>query len=445
MIPRIANARRAIVSKRGGWFVGVALVVCGLAACDDLLTVSDPQRYTSDDLDEALPAVANGVEGAVHEVIDTWVVYQSLMADVYEHTGTWQGYDEIDHGRFVYGAVDMDGTMNSLLRARWFAESAEERITNVLGDADAARSKLTAQVRLGGAMADLYIGAAWCEAPAVPDGPAVPDTEILKQAVAKFTAAREVANAAGETGFATAALAGRAQAQLLLGNYDAAAADAKQVPDGFSYGAKFNNQSNNWVVTVTTATFNEAAGLRRKWWGLVDENAGGPTFMRDPYTNEPDPRKPVHWDGDRATDNVTPHYSQWKYTVETDDIPMVHSDGMRLIEAEALMRKNDYAGAMAILNKLRANVGLSPIPTPTTATAMRDVLLSERDAETYMEGWRAVDLWRFGITKEIFTAMNDPERPASGRPVKFSMSDTEALHNNNIADDLGQRCLPRTN
>lgn len=434
------------MNTRFTWGVGVALAaVVGLAACDDLLTVSDPQRYTSEDLDDALPAVANGVEGTVHEVMDTWVVYQSLMADVYEHTGTWQGYDEIDHGRFIYGAVDMDLVMNSLLRARWFAESAEERFQRVLGDAEAARSSLTAQARLGGALADLYIGMAWCEAPAVPDGPAVADTEILKQAVAKFTATLETANAAGNKNLATAAIGGRAKANLVLGNYDAAAADAKQVPDGFSYGAKFNNQSSNWVVTVTTATFNKAAGMRRKWWSLVDNDAKGPTFMRDPWTREHDPRKPVHWAGLTATDNITPHYSQWKYTVETDDIPMVHADEMRLIEAEALMRKNNYAGAMAIINKLRANVGLSALPVPTDATTMRDILLSERDAETFMEGMRAVDLWRFGITKEIFAAMNDPERPASGRPIKFSMSDTEALYNNNIADDLGQRCLPRTN
>jgi hypothetical protein len=41
--------------------------------------------------------------------------------------------------------------------------------------------------------------------------------------------------------------------------------------------------------------------------------------------------------------------------------------------------------------------------------------------------------------------MNDAERPATGRPTKFSMTDTEALNNPNIADDLQQRCLPKTN
>jgi len=433
------------MTNRLKWGIGVAMAaVVGLGACGDLLTVSDPQRYTSTDLDAALPAVANGVEGAVHEVIDTWVIYQSLMSDTYQHTGTWIQYDEVDHGRFIYGQVSTDGIMNSLLRARWFAGSAEERFVNVLGEADAAKSALTAQARLGGAMADLVIGMTYCEAPAVADGPAVSDMEILAQAIKKFTATITTAQAAGSSDIAMAATAGRARAKLVMGDYAGAAADAKMVPDGFSYDAKFNNQSGNSIVTLTTATFNKAAGLRKKWWPLVD-NAGA-TFMRDPYTNAYDTRKPVYFDGSRSTDNETPHYSQWKYTVETADIPMVHSSEMRLIEAEALMRNNDYASAMAIINAGRTKVGLADIAVPTDATAMRDILLSERDAELFMEGMRAVDLYRFGITKEIFGAMNDPsERPSVGRPTKFSMTATEALYNNNIADDLAQRCLPKTN
>lgn len=426
------------------WVV-IALAALAVGACGDILTVSDPQRYTSSDLDAALPAVANGVEGAVHEVIDNFVVYQALLADEYEHTGTWQGYDEVDHGRFQYGTSAMDGTMDGLLRARWFAIEAERRFKDVLGEAEAATSELTAQARLGGAMADLYLGMAYCEAPAVPDGPAVSDTRLLEQAVTKFNATEEVARAAGSDRLATAAIAGRARAKLLLGDHAGAAADARQVPDGFSYDAKFNNQSLNWVVTVTTATFNEAAGLRRKWWDRVDPDAGGPTFMRDPYTGEYDRRIAVHWDGDRATDNVTPHYSQWKYTVETDDIPMVHADEMRLIEAEAAMRDGDYAAATAILNALRAAVDLGPHDVPTDESKMREILLHERFAEMYMEGMRAVDLARFDMTRSVFSDMADGERPASGRPIKFSMSDNEANYNVQIENDLLKRCLPKTN
>lgn len=432
----------SIKGRRG--VLSAAVLALALSACNDILTVSDPQRYTSDDLDQALPAVANGVEGALHEVMDTYVVYQSLLSDVYQHTGTWIGYDEIDHGRFQYGTHDMDNTQAAWLRTRWFAESAEERFKRVMGESEAANDPLMAQVHLAAGLADLYLGMTACESPAVSSGPAVSDMAIYQQAVEKLTRAMQTATAAGRSDYATAAQAGRARANLFLGNLSAAASDAAAIPDGFSYDAKFNNQSSNWVVTVTTKTYNEAAGLMYKWWPLIDESATS-NFMRDPHTNEPDPRIEVWFDGEIATDNLTPHYSQYKYKTEQDDIPMVHSDAMRLIQAEALALGGsaDYAGAMAIINQLRANVGLSPLPVPTDQDTMMDYLLSERFAETFMEGVRMVDLYRFNLVGEIFGAMNDPERPAAGRPTKFSMDSGEALLNPEIVDDLAVRCLPR--
>ena len=61
-----------------------------------------------------------------------------------------------------------------------------------------------------------------------------------------------------------------------------------------------------------------------------------------------------------------------------------------------------------------------------------------------MEGRRRNDLHRFGLMKSVFAAMADSERPASGRPTKFSMTDTEPTYNANINNDLTQRCLPKT-
>ena len=413
-----------------------------LGACDSLLTVQDPQRYTAEDLDTALPAVANGVEGSVHTVMDNFVVYQALLADEYQHTGTWGGYDEVDHGRFQYGTSAMDGTHNAWLRAQWFATDAEERFKRTIGESEAASSELTAQARLGGAFADLYMGMSFCESVGEHSGPAITDMQALQQAVGKFTNAMQTAQAAGRNDYSMAAQAGRAQANLLLGDMQAAAADAAAIPDGFSYEAVFNQTVNNWVVLVTTKTFNEAAGLMHKWWDQIDLSED-PGYMRDPWTNEYDMRIPVFFDGEVATDNETPHYSQWKYNGLTDNIPMVHSDLMRLIQAEVLVNSGDYAGATASLNGLRDAVGLAPLDTPTDQDMMMDYLLSERFAELFMEGQRAVDLYRFGLTRQIFDALNDEEREGAGRPTKFTMTDTEPLYNPNIANDLTQRCAPK--
>ena len=425
--------------KGAGLPITAVIGALALGACD-ILDVSDPQRYTAADLDAALPAVANGVEGAVHEIYDSYVIDLELLADVYQHTGTWSGYDEVDHGRFQYGTSSLDGEHNSLLRARWFATDAQARFERVLEGA-AASSDLMAQVHMSEAMADLAMAIAFCESPAEENGPAVSDQVMFQQAVDKFTRAISTAQSAGTNDYMNASYGGRATAHLYLGNYSQASADASMVPDGFSYDAIFNQQSTNSIVLLTTKNFNEAGGLMYKWWPLIDM-ADEPGYMHDPGTGELDMRLPVYFDGEVATDNETPHYSQWKYDRDISPIPMVHSDGMKLIQAEALMSSGDYAGATGILNDLRAAVGLSPHAVPTDEATMIDILMWERFAEHFMEGRRLADLQRFGKMREVFEALNDPERPGAGRPLKFSMTDTEATYNPSIENDLAQRCLP---
>ena len=420
----------------------VAVAVLALGACDDLLTVSDPQRYTATDLDEALPAVANGVEGAIHEILDSWVNDQALLADVYQHTGTWSGYDDPDHGRTNYHNNATAGEQNAWLRAQWFAADAEERFKRVLGDSEAASSPLTAQVQMSGGFADMLLGMTACESVAEPTGNLATDMQMLAQAERKLTTAMATAQSAGRPEYAMAAQAARAQTRMLQGDWSGAVGDASAIPAGFVYYAVYNVQSTNSIVQLTTKNNNEAAGLMHKWWPLIDKSDDS-GFMRDLYTNMPDKRIPVYFDGEIATDNETPHYSQWKYVQDTDDIPMLHSDGMRLIIAEAMARNGDFAGATGILNELRAAVGLPGHEVPTDPTKMAELILHERFAEHFMEGQRLVDLHRAGIVREIFEALNDPDRLGVGRPSKWPMTSTEPTYNPNINDDLTQRCLPR--
>jgi len=434
------------INRKSGILVSI-LIAVSVGACDDILTVSDPQAYTSEDLDFALPAIANGVEGTVHEVFDNFVIYQALLADVYQHTGTWSSYDETDHGRFQYGTSPLDGTHNSWLRARWFANDAADRITRVMEGA-AATDPMIAQVKMSEALADLMIGMTFCESPLVASGPVATDQANLEQAVVNFGHAISAAKAANNSEYEYASIAGLAEAHLLLGNYATAAAEAAKVPAGFSYDAVYNEEDRNSIVLLGTKGFNEAAGLMYKWWPKIDQTTTQSSYMRDPLTDEYDPRMPVYFDGEIATDNETPHYSQYKYTLENADVPFLHSDGMRLIEAEAKYRTGDYAGMTTILNTLRAAVGMSAFATPTDDATAQSYLLNERFAEHFMEGRRRNDLHRFGLMKSVFEALNggagDSERPASGRPTKFSMTDTEPTYNANINNDLLQRCLPKT-
>jgi len=389
-----------------------ALVTWG---CGDLLTVSDPNRITGDELDSQLPLVANGVEGSFHEEIDVWVVYQALLADVYQSTDTSATLKNIDFGRVSGHEPGSIG--NAWTRTLGNARDAEERFLRVLGEAEAAISPLTAQVRLTVGLAELYLGMTFCEWYALPTDAIVSDRQLLLQAERTLTDAMGVARLAERPDYETAARAARAQAHLLLEHWGGAESDASAIPAGFSYAAVFPLDANR-IVQLSSRHHHRMAGLMYKWWPLI-ETGDEPGFMMDPWTGRPDPRIPVFHAGELGDDMETPYYSQWKYDALDDEIPLVHSDLMRLIVAEAKGRAGDYAGATGILNGLRASVGLPAHATPSNGEAMAELVLWERFAELFMEGQRLVDLHRFGLMRGVFEALEDPARPGEGRPSKW--------------------------
>ncbi len=425
-----------------GKVMGVALLTVALGACD-LLTVNDPGRYTGPDLDGALQAVADGVEGRSQLYVQYFAAYTALLGDEYQHTGTWSGFDALDHGDFPkewYGFFVDYHTSN-----RVFSEQSWDRLERVLGAAEAASSTVGAQVKLARATHTLL--SVWhnCEAVAEPaPSPALSDTEIRKIAAQRFGDAINVAQAAGTPFHLNAARAGKAIALYLSGDYAGAVAEASQVPDGYVYGQIFNQVYRNYLVVVTTKGHNEAAGLMHWLWPRIDKTEDTHSYIRDWATNEHDMRMPAWFDGEIATDNVTPHYSQYKYDNDMALIPMYHSDHMKLIEAEAMVMNGDYAGATAVLNGLRSAVGLAALEVPDSEDMMMEALLNERFAELFMEGFRATDLHRFGLVRDRFDSFNDEERPGAGRPTKFAGSAREVRYNDMIEDDDALRCFPRS-
>ena len=425
--------------KKRGKVLSAALVAVSLGACD-LLTVNDPGRFTSTDLDQALQAVADGVEGQTHSLIDAFVTVQALLGDEYQHTGTWGGYDNLDHGLIQRWWYDYSSFHTS---RRVFATDSQERFERVLGQAEAASSSMNAQVML--AIGSYTLLSVWinCEAVTSPSpSPMVSDTDVRKEAARQFADAVSVGQAAGTPFYANAARAGSAIALYLAGDYAGAVSAASQVPEGFSYDAIHNQVTWNSVVTLTTIGNNEAAGLMYWLWPRIDLTEDAPSYIRDRWTNEYDQRMPAWFTGEIATDNETPHYSQYKYNSRQSPIPMYHSDHMKLIDAEAKVMSGDYAGATAVLNGLRAAVGLAPFEVPTSEDMMMEYLLEERFAELFMEGYRMTDLHRFGLVRERFDSFNDPERPGAGRPTKMSGSLSEARFNPEVSQEEADRCFP---
>lgn len=440
MIFTLSSARTAMLAA------SLAAVVAG---CDDMLTVSDPQRYTSDDLDNSLDAVINGIEGDLYAGHDNLVNATSLNSDEAQHSGTWIGYDDLDHGRFHYGNASGGGglgsgddIMNNLLRVRYFAQSGRERFERVL-ESDAATDPRVARARSIEGWANLLLAQNFCEAPAEQGGVLVSDSEIAELAVTTLTAALQSAEASGAGEVALRARAGRARAHLLLGNYAAALSDARAVPTSFTWEAEFSPNSgrqNNSIVQLSTAGFNRASAVREFYWDRVDLAARA---MRDPYTGELDQRLPVYFDGSTAVDGLTPHYSQWKYRDLGADMEITDGAEMRLIEAEVAWRSDEYLLALELINEVRTAAGLTAHPLTLDAEQIREYLLHERFAEFFWEGQRMSDLHRFGLVADYMAEGRFGESTYDPRPTKFPVSQLEVLNNPAIPDkSVSARCLP---
>lgn len=434
-------------------------VLGGLMGCDNLLKVDDPSRFTDEDLDNALLAVAVGVEGDLHAIFDNYIIGTSLLSDVWQHTGTWAGYDDIDHGRFTWER-NQNAAGDPLLRARFAAQDALARFERLEAEGATIPTVLRARVMVSEGWADLVMAGAACEVPAGQQTAAISDQALYAQASSKLTAALAYT---GGTDFELWARAGIARAELMQGNYGPADAAATAVlagaPVGWEKLALYQvGTLTNGIVNLNTWGFNHAAGMREKWWPLVDDAA---LLMRDPLTGELDSRVPIrHEDGVLGVDGTTEYYSQWKYRDQGADIPMADLDEMTLIRAEAAMETGDPAGALAMLNGLRNAVGLSDAPASMfanpaapTRDEVFDVLLNERFAELFMGGQRLQDLYRFRLTTGFMVGtgpgragfpvgVGDFAGTVSPRPIKFPLGENEAINNPNIEDDASLRCLP---
>ncbi len=421
-----------------------AVFLTGMA-CSGALDVPNPQAFGDDALNNPiiLKTVADGAEGALHQAYDDFITVAELASDDMESTSTWIDWEDISEGRLRHDwptGGSFSGPQDQLLRARFAAQSAKERVERVLGTA-AGTSALRAQVMLMDALADLLIGMGWCEGPLTAIAPRSPDSEFFKQAVTKFTAGLTAAqaisgDAAAKTKWTDVAYAGRARANLLAANYAAAKTDAQAVSAGFVYNAIYQELAQSTPGNQFHQNRNRSGGLRRMYHTRVHEidPAGtGEAYMRDWFDNTKDDKRMAitRRTGQLGVNNRFAYYGITKYNDRTAPIRLLSKTEMTLIEAEAAFRANDYATMTTLLNSLRTRsaIGLPPIsPAPTTAAAAQAALLNERQAELWIEGHRLQDLYRFNLVGQFL---------GSGKATKLPLSRNEILNNAQMTDGGG--------
>lgn len=413
-------------------------------ACSGAFDVPNPQAFGDDALNDPiiLKTVTDGAEGSLHQAYDDMIIVSDLNSDLMESTSTWIDWEDISEGRLRHDwptPGSFSFPQDALLRARFAAQSAKERVEKVLGTA-AQTSPLRAQVMVMDGLADVLIGMGWCEGPLTANSARAPDTEFFKQSVTKLTAALTAAqaitgDAAAKTKWTDVAYAARARANLLAGNYAAAKADAQAVSAGFVYNAVYQELAQSTPGNQFHQNRNRSGGLRRMYHSRVreiDPGGTGEAYMRDWFDPTKDDKRMAitRRAGQLGVNNRFAYYGITKYQDRTAPIRLLSKIEMTLIEAEAAYRVNDYTTMTTLLNSLRtrAAVGLPAIPVPTTATAARDALLNERMAELFVEGHRQQDLFRFGLTTQFL---------GSGKATKLPLSRNEILNNTSMTDGGG--------
>ena len=369
----------------------VATSLLAIAACN-FFDVQNPGPIEDEDLNvpTAMPGLVTGMAFSLSEAIDATAQNLAIMADELYHGGSYS-----EQGLFNRGIVrdeDVNGMWGEMQQARWVAESGIERMKEVLG-ADYDTSPLAARANTYAGLSNRLLGENICQA-VIDGGPAEENSAHFARAEAQFTEAIRIAS--GLTGairdsLLRVAYGGRASVLASQGKWAEAATDAALVPTSFVFVAPFSTNTgdeNNDLVFETNNRL-EYTVFNTQW-------------AQNPKT---DARVP--WDTARTTsgeiaagqDGRTPFFRQLKYVGLGADIPLVKGTEMLLLRAEAALRNNDVAGAMALINEQRAfyRTGSSPLPdlTATTAEEAWPILHAERGAVVWLETRRLWDLRRW--------------------------------------------------
>jgi hypothetical protein len=380
-----------MTTHRSSTFRGRPLGALCLAAllfgCSDVLEVSNEQDILDNNLDtpEAVTPLMNGVIGDYALAYATLIDIVGLFGQELIHTGSFPTWREVETGIGTRPSSTGNQIYQNASRAIWVADTSAVRLRKVLPDAE-KRFEL-ATVLIWGGFAHFQLADNFCEL-TFHGGPPVTPKAGYERARGIFDDALAVATAANRTDLKNAALAGRARARLMLGDYAGARADAQLIPQGFVLRAVYGNNSreNNAVATNTTTLIRREAGVN-------------PRFYKGDARYKTDPRTPFRDKGDTAKgpDPTRQFVEQLKYPARDTPIPVFTWQEARLIEAEAEIRLDNPTRAVTLINQVRAAANLAAYTGPTTVQAVLDQLIYERSAELWLQGNSLNDWRRFNI------------------------------------------------
>jgi starch-binding outer membrane protein, SusD/RagB family len=461
--------------------------LAGLAAIAILTTACDLEVFSPATVDEASLDTHNAIEalwsGALGQVSHLGpgqagagglFTFGALRTDELVHSGHPNGptdnFGPLPHLRAYSDGLPIEphwdaveDLWNQAMMTRYVADFGVQRsreIYNAFADDPVAnvRDKVTRdriRMHAWAGVAYRLLGDHLCHA-VIDGGPMQPREVYYERALAAlndgiaFAEANQVLDV-DEFG-TTAAYAVRAQINMLLGNWEAAEADAGRVVTG--YGGLQTEH------TDTEAAFRQRLYLR--WLDYLEDRhmtVWGTPFLEWGWNTSQSAgfRNDYRVTYSRHRTNANPH-REWgtdqrriwrRQTKELSiygSLRLAKGTEMRLIESEAMLRRGDWQGAINKINELRewwnAPTGgrlerdgrpLDMLEMPASQEEAWELLMRERGIELWLEGRRLADIRRwqvdpgfvpFTVVRETTTgdAENDPRR--------------------NVLDIQGDFCIP---
>jgi starch-binding outer membrane protein, SusD/RagB family len=401
---------------------GVALLLA-TAACDT--TVTNPGPVQDEFLADrnAAAALVNGAGRALSSGLN-WISYTGAAVAREIHpagsTGSFGISAQWQNGELNGDDADLNTHWEQAQRARWLAEETLRRLETA-GPPPVGSLQTPAQYANALQLAYLYagysnrlLGENMCEA--VIDGSAaLPNAVFFTRAESLFTKALAVTGGtpATVTTQNNAAYAGRASVRVFLNKWTDAVADAGQVPIAFVYNMPYFNIGND---DQRNRIF-WASGNSRESGSAYRAHTQWSTWYYDYRVATSDPRVPITvttLQGDAAIEccGKVSFWPEAKHNSSAAPIRLSSGREMRLIEAEAKLRSSDVAGAMALINQVRAHAGVTGTLTATDLNDAWRLLKRERGIELWLEARRLGDMRRW---KEANTpgALDPLEQPGT--------------------------------
>lgn len=389
----MTNSPTTRVARR--WAGGLALgLLLGLAACDSVLEVTDPDIVTDAGSAAGALALRNGVilrfaqamDGS-GDAPDGFFLMGGLLADEWRSGDTFEQRNTTDF-RIIQTT---NSFISDLFRRANRVRNEGRAAINALRQYAPAPASNIGQMFAFIAFAENQIGEFFCNG--------IPFTElngnqiVFGAPVPYDSAFRRAVNhadsALGSVGGADSArirqfasvIKGRA---LLNRNQPAAAATAVAgVATSFQYLSTHSTNSTDNVLWL------QAISLRRLVIGDV-EGTNGLNFR-----SANDPRIPTVGVGNSFDNSLQGIVAPTLWDERTDPVVIASGIEARLIEAEAFLRAGDAVNFLAKLNAARATrTDLPALTDPGTPTTREDLLFRERGFWMFSTGHRQGDLRR---------------------------------------------------